>query len=356
MNIKNSWVLLILILSFPSYAIETSLKKELDNELASLAKEFGIPALALTVITSGKLVYAQGFGFQGKENKLPVTKNTLFRIASISKLFTAQAVMQLAEKNKLNLDDNISKYLPEMMGSKITIRQLLTHSSGLRDQVRPVPHKNRRSTQDYLKLVSTSLTSGGVASEFNYSDTGFNLLGVIVSVVSGMPFEDYIKLNIFTPAKMSHSGYFDGKQGVAADVLPTYKGSIISHNMRRSHDVAFFPSEGLVSSVSDLAKWTTSTLTFQQSILSQCSYKQMYEPLVKTTWGDIYMGLGWQVYRDDGRMVARHPGSIRGYKSLIVTYPEDMNAIILLTNASETPRFEIEKKVTARLRNSGLWQ
>jgi CubicO group peptidase (beta-lactamase class C family) len=155
MSNKSIWILVIFILSFPSYALERSVKKELDNELAAVANEFEIPALALAVIASGKLVYKEGFGFQGKENTLPVTNNTLFRIASISKLFTAQAIMQLVEKNKLNLDDRVSEYLPEMMGSNITIRQLLTHSSGLRDQLRPVPRESKRSAQDYLKLVGS---------------------------------------------------------------------------------------------------------------------------------------------------------------------------------------------------------
>jgi CubicO group peptidase (beta-lactamase class C family) len=359
-NIKNIAILVILSMSSPSFALEVSVKNELDNELASRVKEFAIPALALAVVASGKLVYAEGFGFQDEENKIPVTNKTQFRIASISKLFTAQAIMQLAQTNKLGLDDNISKYLPQMMQSKITIRQLLTHSSGLQDKIRPLANESKRSIDDYLSLVNTSvsasLSDGGDASQFNYSDTGFNLLGAIVSVTSGLPFEDYIKLNIFDPAGMSGSGYWDGKRGVSVDVPPTYKGSRIVYDQQRPYDVAFFPSEGVVSNVADLGKWAVSTLTYQQDILNKPSYQQMLQPSIKTTWGDIHMGLGWQVYRDNEELAARHPGSIRGYKSLIVTYPDNIDAIILLTNASEAPRFEIAKKITSKLRQAGVWQ
>jgi CubicO group peptidase (beta-lactamase class C family) len=353
---KNIWILIILALSFPCHALDAKVKKELDNELASIAKEFAIPALALTIIASGKRVYAEGFGFQDEENSVPVTNTTRFRIASISKLFTAQAIMQLAQQNKLSLDDNISQYLPETIETKFTIRQLLTHSSGLQDKIMPVANDSKRSTHDYLKLVIASSDQRGPALQFNYSDTGFNLLGAIVSRISGLPFEDYVKLNIFDPANMSDSGYWDGKRGVAADVAPTYKGANIDYDQQRPHDVAFFASEGAVSNVDDLGKWAISTLGFQQDILDKDSYIQMVQPSIKTAWGNIYMGLGWQVYRDGERLVARHPGSIRGYKSLIVTYPDSMNAFVLLTNAKQTPRFKIEKKITARLREAGVWQ
>jgi len=365
MSIKNIVILLVLIVSPSSFALEAVVEKELNNELTSLATELAIPALALAVIASGKLVYAEGFGFytqrfgfKDEENTLPVTNKTLFRIASISKLFTAQAIMQLAQKNKLGLDDNISKYLPQMKGSEITIRQLLTHSSGLQDKIKPLA--NERSIEEYLILVNTSVSAslgdGEQASQFNYSDTGFNLLGAIVSVTSGLPFEDYIKLNIFDLAGMSDSGYWDGKRGVAVDVAPTYKGSTLVYDQQRPYDVAFFPSEGVVSNVADLGKWAVSTLTYQQDILNKLSYQQMVQPSIKTDWGDIYMGLGWQVYRDNEKLVARHPGSIRGYKSLIVTYPDNMDAIILLTNASETPRFQIVNEITSKLRQAGVWR
>jgi CubicO group peptidase (beta-lactamase class C family) len=356
-SIKNSVILLVLIVSPCSFALEAAVEKELNNELTSIVTEFSIPALALAVIASGKLVYAQGFGFKDEENILPVTNKTLFRIASISKLFTAQAIMQLAQKNKLGLDDNISEHLPLMKGSEITVRQLLTHSSGLQDEIKPLV--NERSIEEYLSLVNTSVSAslgdGQQTSQFNYSDTGFNLLGAIVSVTSGLPFEDYIKLNIFDPAGMSDSGYWDGKRGVAVDVAPTYKGSTLVYDQQRPYDVAFFPSEGVVSNVADLGKWAVSTLTYQQDILSKLSYQQMVQPSIKTDWGDIYMGLGWQVYRDKQNLVARHPGSIRGYKSLIVTYPDNMDAIILLTNASETPRFKIVNEITSKLRQAGVW-
>ena len=181
---------ILLCLSFSTYGINSSIEKELNNELEAITKEHGIPALSVAVITAGKIIYAEGFGFQDEENNVPVTRNTLFRVASISKLFTAQAVMQLVEKKELSIDDKIFKYLPEFKVSNITVGQLLTHSSGLRDRVRPVSPEYKRSLSSYLKLVSSSLENDVLPGTFNYSDTGFNLLGAIVSAVSKLPFDD----------------------------------------------------------------------------------------------------------------------------------------------------------------------
>lgn len=346
----------LLILSFNTAGLNLVVKNELDIALNEAQLEHGIPALAVGVISSGELLYAAGFGYLDVSKTKSVSEQSLFRVASISKLFTAQAIMQLVEKQQLELDDTIGRHLPSFKTSKITIRQLLTHSSGLKDRIRPVPVESKRTHQEYLDSVSQSVEEHVTEAEFEYSDTGFNILGSIVSSVSGMKFEDYVKKNILTPTDMERSGYFNGKNGVSAEAEPTFKGNLIAIGEQRPYDATFHPSEGLVSNISDLSKWLSSTLTHNTSILTKETYKQMLTPQIKTSWGNIYMGLGWQVYETESTLVARHPGSIRGYKSLILSFPDDKKAIILLTNSSDAPRWEIANLITKKLKQLKLWK
>jgi CubicO group peptidase (beta-lactamase class C family) len=354
-------ILSLLVFSLNTFALDAQaknnadVKKELDIALKEAQLKYNIPAMAVAVIDSGELYYAAGFGYLDEAKVKPVTEQSLFRVASISKLFTAQAIMQLVEKQKIGLDDTITQYLLLFKNSQITIRQLLTHSSGLSDKVRPVHIEIKRTHQAYLDTVSKTAIEPITKKEFEYSDTGFNLLGSIVSVVSGLKFEEYIQKNIIVPAHMTNSGYFDGKNGIPAQAPPMYKGKLIGRSDQRPYDPAYYPSEGLVSSIYDLSQWLSLTLTHDAGILKPASYKEMLIPKINTNWGKIYMGLGWQVYEEQGNLVARHPGGIRGYKSLIISYPEQKRAILLLTNASKTPRWKITNLVAEKLKQLKFW-
>lgn len=349
-------LLLLSLHTLPALAAEQTTEDVLDLELAAIAQEFSIPALSVAVIASGKLVYASGTGHIDNHQKVNTTADTAFRVASISKLFTAQAVMQLIEQERLSLSDPIGDYIPAFRQSPITILQLLTHTSGLEDALRPEGGEGRKPTDTYLSLISASAPLGESAHEFAYSDTGFNLLGAIVASVSGMPFDDYVQQNVLNPVEMQHTGYYDGRRGIAPEAPPTYQGKVLTPELRRPFDPSFYPSEGLVSTASDLGRWLVATLNRDSRLLASPSYAQMLEPRVKTSWGDIQVGLAWQVYEKDSRFVARHPGSVRGYKSLIISYPEERNAIVLLTNAAKAPRFEIADRLTENLRDMQVWE
>lgn len=349
-------LLLLLALLSPSVlAVDKPAQKALDQTLAKLRTEFQVPALAVSVIASGKLIYASGVGYTDEDRQLPVTGETTFRIASISKLFTAQSIMQLVEAGKLQLSDPVSKHLPVFEGSPITIAQLLTHTAGIKDAVRPVDTSQRRSQADYLALIVDQGSPDTAVHNFEYSDTGFNLLGAIVGAVSGMPFEQYVQRHIIEPSHMQHSGYYDGQQGIAPAAQPTYQGKVLTQTQQRPFDPGFYPSEGLVSSAGDLGLWLSATLNQDDSILTAPSYAEMLQPRANTPWGDIQVALAWQVYKKDDRFVAQHLGSLRGYKSLLISYPQERNGIVLLTNAAKAPRFEIAEKLMQALRDSGVW-
>ncbi|WP_404340297.1 serine hydrolase domain-containing protein [Pseudoalteromonas mariniglutinosa] len=337
------------------FANEVNSHSNLTNYLEKIRTQNDIPAMAVAVITSGEVGYIKGFGYVDEQLTEPTTDESLFRIASISKLFTAQAIMKLVEQEKLSLNDEVGQYLQAFKRFHITIKQLLTHSSGLSDMIKPVSFDEGRSVKSYLDLVSETIPRENESNSFEYSDTNFNILGAVISSVTGKSYEEFIYGNILKPAKVRKSNFYDGKNAYLSETNPTYKGKLIDQIDQRPYDLAFNPSEGLVSNVYDLSQWLKLTLGNDPSILKKQTYEAMLDPQVKTTWGEVYMALGWQVYRNEDGNVARHPGSIRGYKSLVLAYPENKNAIILLTNSSDTPRWEIAESITEILKQNSEW-
>ncbi|MCJ8320750.1 MAG: beta-lactamase family protein [Colwellia sp.] len=337
------------------YCSTINLKKVITNLIENIRIEAEVPALAVGIISSGKLVYSKGFGAIDEENKNYVSDQTLFRIASISKLFTAQAIMQLVEKNKIELQAPISRYLPVFEGSLITVKQLLSHSSGIKDSVKPVPFQQNRTSEQYFNNINKTLSLSSSINNFDYSDTGFNILGGIITVVTGVSFEKYIEQNILNPLNMKDSGYFNGNNSYKAQVLPYRRGRVIDAGNRRPYDPSFFPSEGLNSNIQDLSHWLIATLNHDKQLLKADSFKNMLVPQVKTPWGDIYVGLGWQVYSENKTKIARHLGSVRGFKSLLKSYPESRRGIIVLSNSSGTPRKKIVDEIEAYLIDSKYW-
>lgn len=328
---------------------------ELTTTLENIRIQNDIPSMSVAIITSGEVTYIKGFGFLDEKQKKATNSESLFRIASISKLFTAQAIMQLVEKNKIELNEKVGRYIPNFIESNITVKQLLTHSSGVSDTIKPVNFEKQRTVSSYLGLVKQSLPKNIENKAFEYSDTNFNVLGALISTVSGESYEKYIYNNILKPANMKKSDYFNVETAYFAETKPTYRGKLIDKTDQRPYDLSFNPSEGLISNVHDLSQWLTLTLAGDSALLKEQTYKDMLEPQVKTSWGEIYMGLGWQVYKSSNDKIARHPGSIRGYKSLVLTYPDSKNALILLTNSSNTPRWEIAKSITKILKQNTEW-
>ncbi|PIZ04354.1 MAG: hypothetical protein COY58_04595 [Gammaproteobacteria bacterium CG_4_10_14_0_8_um_filter_38_16] len=164
-----------------------------------------IPGISVGIVHNGKLLYKKGFGFENIELKKPSTPDTCYRIASISKTFTAIAIMQLSEHGKLNLDDKIKKYLPwfkigkkGLNSSNITIRQLLSHSAGLsRDGNSPHWATNKFPNEAELQEQSSKSLTYENLTRFKYSNYGFALLGLIIKEVSGLDYDEYVTKSLF---------------------------------------------------------------------------------------------------------------------------------------------------------------
>jgi CubicO group peptidase (beta-lactamase class C family) len=182
-----------------------------DSIYKNAAKVNNFPGLAFAVVLDGKMVYSGSYGYSDLENKVPVTTSTMFRIASMSKSFTAMAILHLRDQGKISLDDPVEKYMPELKNLKhlsadaplITIRQCMTHNAGFPEDNPWGDRQLQDSDSDLLKLLSDTLYMSNVPGlAYEYSNLGFAILGRIITKVSGIQYQDYIKTNILSPLKM----------------------------------------------------------------------------------------------------------------------------------------------------------
>jgi CubicO group peptidase (beta-lactamase class C family) len=283
------------------------------------------------VSMNNSIILDKGIGKADFKKEINNTNETKFNVASITKQFTSFAIMQLEEKNALSVNDNINKYLPNFpFGDKITIHQLLCHTSGLPDYPddfdiaahRPFNNKGAdKANNDKVKLISEP------GDSFLYSNSGYILLGYIIEKVSGKPLDEYFKENIFEPLGMKNTGYNNaensikdlavGYNSVAKDVAPTSWYDINVGYIRGS--------SGLCTTAKDLIIWESALN--EQKLISKASYEKMYKPNLMS------YGYGWYINtspKDNPSYF--HYGVGSGYRTYVLRRPSDNLTIILLSN------------------------
>ena len=310
----------------------------------------GIPGIVVGLVYDQELIYSQGFGVANLEQNTPVDENTPYRIASITKTFTATAIMQLRDAGKLRVDDPVKDYLPwfnikqRFPGqTPITIRQLLTHTSGLpREADFPYWTDHDFPTIDEIKAkLGTQETTYEPATEIKYSNLGMSLAGEIVAVASGMTYEAYIQSHIFDPLGMTASTV--KQAGDLQDALVTPYSMRQQDNSRNVEPYVdtegITPAANIASTVVDLAKYVS--LQFRNedntsgAVLRGTSLKEMHRvQFLNPSWSSGW-GLGWSVWQRGGKTVNGHGGWVGGNRTQIMFIPEDKVAVIVLTNSDD---------------------
>ncbi len=310
-----------------------------------------IPGLSIGITHHGKLVYQKGFGYADVESKIPVTSETCFRIASISKTFTAVAIMQLVEQRKINLNDRIEKYLPwfkvqtkKANSRNITIRQLLSHTSGVfRDS--DTPHWEDDNFPD-LEVLKKSISDKTLVfknlTRFKYSAFGFALLGEIIKQVSGISYDKYVIKHIIKKLGMTRTtpdftkemeqslakGYSRPIPGIQREVFP--------HSETR----AYAASTGFISNISDLAMYLAALSPKRKEtnvLISKKSEKEMLkEHWVTGEEGKSY-GLGFMLYKVEKRKIIGHMGLFAGFNARISLDVTNDIGVIVLSNTNSSP-------------------
>ena len=299
------------------------------------------------VAEKGKVIYQKAFGIADYEWDIKNTTDTKFEIASITKAITALMIMHLAEQGKINLDGKISDYLkdyPTEAGSKINITHLLTHSSGLQTDIGDFPSNGNnfpdiaaKINQDFLSIAEqvdviakrTLLFVPG--TNFNYSSDGYTVLGRILEVVCGKPYEKVLDSLIIKPLQLNHTGYKDhytiiGKRAVG--YAETYLG------YKRGRPFGIAPSGGIFSTAGDLLKWEQALYT--DKIITQVSKEIIFRKTPFVT------GNGWKVNENffgtsgsDSIKIVKTTGGLPGFTCLLVRFLRDNKTIILLENVRQ---------------------
>ena len=321
----------------------------LDKWVARRAYQLHQPGLAVGLVHRGELLWGKGYGLANVEYAEPVTLDTRFRIASITKTFTAVAILQLCEADKLRLDDPVSQYLSWFKlrydgAPEITIRHLLSHISGLpRDATTPVWTENK--FQSWAELVETTQTRQPTmppAEDHSYSNLGYALLGGVVEVVSGEAWADYIQKHILDPLGMANTLVTPaGDEPNLAAGYQITRENYVREAAPISASNGFSAAFSIASSVNDLVKYMRFHLSMEDTpLLSAYSLREMHRiQWLNKNWQNGY-GLGAEVYRINEWIISGHSGGYKGYLTGFYMAREQEFGVIVLTNALESRPFE----------------
>jgi CubicO group peptidase (beta-lactamase class C family) len=312
------------------------------------------------IAEKGQIVYNRSFGYANEATKEKLNENSVFCLASVSKQFTAMAIVMLKEQGKLNYDDKITKYFPELTAyDNITIRNLLNHTSGLIPEMEQL--LNTKEVQEYLstRLIGNTATNKDIIAflsiykpklrftpntKFEYCNTGYFLLASVIEKVSGVTYAEYLDKVIFKPLEMNHT--FNYSPDLLTDTIKNYTYDYMyseslkkyclvdSLKVKNTLKGAFYGGGSLYSTVLDLLKWDRALYT--EKLVSFSSLKEIFDPPVLTDNTKTDYGFGWLIREDPiyGKSVY-HDGSHRGYATYIDRNIDHDKTIIILENHNQ---------------------
>jgi CubicO group peptidase (beta-lactamase class C family) len=325
------------------------LTKKIDNFLGESVTRLNIPGLSIAVTRNDSLIYQSAFGYRNLETKEPMKVSYDFHWASVSKTFVATAIIQLVEKGKINLDEKLIHYLPYFKQKKgdyhnITIRQMLNHTSGIgdvEDYEWDKPQNDDEAPERFLRSLVNDEMLFSAGKDWLYSNTAFDILGVVITKVSGVPFEIYIKENILIPLEMEHTSFFYSE---IPDSLRV-KGHIWKDKPIVSEVYPYnrihAPSSTLNSNVLDMTHYAIANLNRGKykgkQILADSSYNLLWANSVNvpdTTQPKV--GMSWFLENYQGLKTVSHSGSDTGFNSFFLLVPEKNISIAIVSNYEQS--------------------
>jgi CubicO group peptidase (beta-lactamase class C family) len=309
------------------------------------------PGCALAVIKDGQIIYKRGYGMSNLEYAVPISPSSIFHIASISKEFTAMAIVMLAQQGKLSLDDDVRKYVPEVpnLGERITIRHLIHHTSGLRDQWALLEMAGWREDDvitegDILDLISRQKALNfKPGDEHLYSNTGYTLLAVIVKRVSGQSLRDFADANIFKPLGMTRTHFHDDHSMIVKDRTSAYQPRT-GGGLKVSIPVFdTYGATSLFTTVEDLAKWDQNFV--DRKVGGDSVMEQMLTPGVLNSGKKLTYAFGLSIGEYKGLKTVGHGGSDAGYRADFVRFPDQRFSVVCLCNLSTTNPSMLTRRV-----------
>lgn len=328
-------LLISIILNPLNLVYGQKLETKIDNLLLNLFKDKNGPGGVFLVSKAGKPIYNKAFGKANLELEVNLTTKNVFQIASMTKQFTAIAVLILEEEGKLNLNDPISKYIPDFpLGDKITIHHFLTHTSGIKDFTKmktlgDISKKDLtpKEVVDFFKSEPVDFKPG---EKFEYNNAGYITLGYIIELVSGEDFENFIKKHIFDKAGMINSYYASDRKIINKRAYGYHKKEFGYVNKTQISFSIPFSSGSLMSTTEDMLKWQNALNN--NLILNSNTIKKAFTKYKLNDGKEFTYGYGWHLIEVDGTQLRRHGGSVFGFKSMGVYIPSEDIYVIGLTN------------------------
>ena len=317
-----------------------------DDYIKAQMQERRIPGVALEIVQSNRTVKIASYGLANVELQAPVTAETAFEIGSITKQFTAACILLLAQEGRISVEDKISRHLKNTPAAwqDITVRHLLTHTSGLKSYTGLDGFELRRhlSQAQFIQAIGAYPLEFQPGESWKYCNTGYNLLGFIIENISGEGYWDFLSEKILQPLAMiattnRHPSLIIGNR--AAGYEQTNHVWI-----NRDYDLTdVFSAGAIISTIGDLARWNASLDA--GTLLDDRSREQMWTPTKLNNGTATSYGFGWRIERVDGHSNIGHGGSTSGFSASIQRFPDDHLAVIILSNIDEQIASTMAKRV-----------
>lgn len=329
---------------------------QLDAVLQEIMVRWGIPGLGVGLVENGRITYARGFGVQSLATGAPVTPDSLFCVASITKIFVATAVMQLVEQGLLDLDAPLLKYLPDFRLDdarlpRVTLGQVLSHTAGLPDsdeaeydRLVANPEFDDKAPERLMHSLASRRMIADPGERFAYSNIGYDLLGVLIARVSGQTFEDYLLSHVLRPAGMPASALSHLEIPPNRLAVPHLRTPAMIVNPVYPYHRADTPASFLHSSVLEMGNWAIACLSSAAGhgpgLLSPASFEQMWTPMAERGGPPFYEhhGLGWVLGHYEGFKTVSHGGGGFGWTAFFTILPEKNSAAVILCNEESSAR------------------
>ena len=325
--------------------------KLIDRWLAYKVYTERLPGLSTGVVYKDRVIFSKGYGYANVETQIKASDTTCYRIASFSKIFTAVAVMQLFEQGKLHLDDRVQRYLPwftserDTQTSRITIRQLLTHTAGL-DRDGDTPHWTSFSFPSLIAIqqhVATGAMIYRPAEQWKYSNLGYTILGEVIKAVSGVSYEDYVNEHIVRRLGLFHTA--PTLTDNILQILATAYSRDIPGQERAGFPLiethAMASATGFSSNVLDLCRFMMAQFQGDTKLLADESKREMRRIQWLRDGFDSDWCLGFQTWKINDRRMYGHGGSFQGFKSRFGIDVEREIGLVMLANAIDAPSYDL---------------
>src|SRR5688572_1413721 len=327
--------------------------QEIETFLQSLIDTGGIPGIAIAITSGEDLVYSKGFGVTSTETKEKLEPQHIFHVASVSKTFTATAVMQLYEKSKIDINKTLVTYLPyfkldDERYKLITIKQMLNHTSGMPDVEDYEWEKNvtdEGAAERYTKSLAGSVLLSEPGKEYHYSNMAFDIMADLVAKVSGKTFEKFVRDSIFSPLEMNKSSFYYPEIDTSIRTSP-HTGNPAKVSPVYPYNRMHAPSSTLNTSAEELAHWAIANLNEGKyrgkSIIRAETFKQMMTPTFLTNKErNVSVCLSWFSYPYRGSTNMEHGGGDLGYRTMLNLIPDKKLGLLILCNYDDVEIYNI---------------